>query len=281
MATAGFAAGAWGFADFLAGILSRRLPVVTLLIWSKIAGAVLALIIVAARGVPCPADPRLLLAAIAGLLGLPSMGLLYRAMRDGSPAVVAPIAAVAALVPVGWGFAGGERFGLAGAAGVITALAGATLASWPIEGVPRAPIRPAAAWHALGAALCFGAYFVLLPAAGAVDPYWATAVACVTGGAGAVILALALRRRRAARVSLRAHLGPLTTAGVVGVLETLADASFVLAAGAGTLGLAAMLSSLYPAVTVLLNAYILRERLHIVHGCGVAAALLAIACLAG
>ncbi|MDR7279226.1 hypothetical protein [Catenuloplanes atrovinosus] len=75
--------------------------------------------------------------------------------------------------------------------------------------------------------------------------------------------------------------GLLAVAAAVGALETVADAAFVLAAGDGRLGLAAMLASLYPAVTVLLNAYILGERLHLIHGCGVATALFAIACLAG
>src|SRR2546430_3419931 len=52
---------------------------------------------------------RLWLGVAAGVVGLPSMGLLYRAMRDGSAAVVAPVAAVAALVPVGWGLLHGDR----------------------------------------------------------------------------------------------------------------------------------------------------------------------------
>lgn len=272
--SAGIAALAWGCSDFLAGMLARRLPVMTVLIWSKIAAAVLALMVVAARGTMPPADPHLLLAVVAGVSGLPAMGLLYRAMRDGSVAVVAPVAAVAALVPVAWGLLHGERFGTLGVVGVGAALIGVTLASWPATGASSNPVRLATTLCALGAALGFGIYFVLLHEASAVDPYWATAVARISGGVGAVILAVARGRRTrpVVRVPLAVY--------AVGVLDAVADAAFVAAAGDGAVGLAAMLASLYPAITVLLNTSLLRERLHTVHLCGVVTALLGVACLA-
>lgn len=67
----------------------------------------------------------------------------------------------------------------------------------------------------------------------------------------------------------------------VGALDAAGDGVFVFAAHGGPLGQAAILASLYPAVTVLLNRSVLGERMHAVHFCGVLAALFAIACLAG
>jgi drug/metabolite transporter (DMT)-like permease len=132
-ALAGIAAGAWGSSDFLAGFCSRRLPVRALLIGSKLTGMLIALCHLAMRADPLPGGARLLaLSAAAGTIGVPAMGLLYRAMRDGSLTVVAPVAAGAALIPVGWGLLHGERLGAGGAIGAAAALAGITLASWSV-----------------------------------------------------------------------------------------------------------------------------------------------------
>src|SRR3954449_10550955 len=102
----------------------------------------LALLVALVRAVPPVWDARLWLAVPAGLVGLPSMGLLYRAMRDGSPAVVAPVAAVAALVPVGWGLLHGDRLDVVAGLGIATGLLGVTMASWPVPSRPGAAANP-------------------------------------------------------------------------------------------------------------------------------------------
>ncbi|MFD0516508.1 hypothetical protein [Paractinoplanes durhamensis] len=259
-----------GFSDFLAAVLGRRIPVLTILIGSELTAMVLALLAVAVRGTPPPADGRLWLGVAAGLVGLPSMGLLYRAMRDGSPAVVAPVAAISALVPVGWGLLHGEHLGLGAGLGVAAGLVGATMASWPV-GEERRPTRRSANLCALGAALGLGVFFVLLHEAGTADQLWGLAVARTTEGVIALALAIALKR-----CDLRLLAPPIL---VVGASDVLADAAFI-AGAAAALAPAAVIASLYPAVTLLLNRSLLRERLHGVHLCGVLSALFAIACLA-
>uniref|UniRef100_UPI0027E199D6 EamA family transporter n=1 Tax=Paractinoplanes polyasparticus TaxID=2856853 RepID=UPI0027E199D6 len=156
MTFAALAAAAWGVSDFLAGLLARRLPVLTILIGSKIAAMLLALVVVAFRGVPPPADPRLWLGVAAGLVGFPAMGLLYRAMRDGSLVVVAPVAAGAALVPVLWGLVHGERLGTVAGLGVVIGLVGMTMASWPVASTAPGRTRRSAQWCSLGAAAGLG-----------------------------------------------------------------------------------------------------------------------------
>ncbi|MEU4235714.1 EamA family transporter [Actinoplanes sp. NPDC026619] len=265
------AAAAWGISDFLAGVLGHRLPVLTILFGSELAAMALVLLALAARGELPAWDARLWLAVVAGLVGLPAMGLLYRAMRDGTPAVVAPVAAIGALVPVGWGLLHGERLGLATGLGVVAGLVGATMASWPVPGGERNRLRHSANLCALGAALGLGVFFVLLHEAGQADQLAALAVARTTEGVIALFLAMALNRfdRRLMGASII----------VVGGLDVAADAAFIASATAA-LAPAAVVASLYPAVTLLLNRSFLRERLHAVHLCGVFAALVAVACLA-
>ncbi len=310
MTFAALAAVAWGVSDFLAGLLARRIPVLTILIGSKVAAMLLAVVVVAARGVPPPDDSRLWLGVVAGLIGFPAMGLLYRAMRDGSLVVVAPVAAVAALVPVGWGLLHGERLGMVAALGVVIGLIGVTMASWPVASQRRPP-RSAQAC-ALGAAIGLGVYFVLLHEAAAADQIWSTALARMTGGSLALLFLITVRRlprpprdvvepirqstgktacpqvglrpQPALRLlpkspSARTGLAIAVPVSLVGATDALADASFILAASAA-LAPAAVVASLYPAVTLLLNRSLLRERLHTVHLYGVLAALFAVACLA-
>ncbi|MFC4066919.1 EamA family transporter [Actinoplanes subglobosus] len=280
-ALAGIAATAWGSADFLAGAGTRRLPVRVILIGAQLTGLVLAAAYLTVRGGPLPTDVRLLvISAVAGTLSVPGMGLIYRAMRDGSLAVVAPVAAGAALVPVGWGLLHGERLGAIGIFGAAAAMAGMTCASWPAGNRSMRPARWRRAGYASGAALCFGTFFVLLHEAAPDDPYIATAYVRIVGGiAGLLLLGWAVAGRR---IRISRGIGPLWLLPVaVGVLETVADAAFAGAAAGHAVGAVAVLASLYPAVTVLLNAVLLRERLPAVHLCGVFAALVGVACLAG
>ncbi len=195
MMSAALAAVAWGISDFLAGLLARRVPVLTILIGSKVAAMLLALLAAAVWGTLPPGDARLGLAIGAGLVGLPAMGLLYRAMRDGSLAVVAPVAAVAALVPVVWGLLHGERLGLGAGVGVATGLVGATMASWPVADLSRRRRQQSANLCALGAALGFGVYFVLLHEAAVADQFWSVALARITEGVAALVLAAVISRK--------------------------------------------------------------------------------------
>jgi drug/metabolite transporter (DMT)-like permease len=92
----------------------------------------------------------------------------------------------------------------------------------------------------------------------------------------ALALGIALARRRAWRPARDA----VPLALLSGVFDAGGNAFFVLAAQAGRLDVASVLSSMYPASTVMLAALLLRERVTRPQGAGIAAVLAAIALIA-
>jgi drug/metabolite transporter (DMT)-like permease len=75
------------------------------------------------------------------------------------------------------------------------------------------------------------------------------------------------------------HLGvrDVRTLAVVGTLDITANGLFALAATKGLVSVVAVLSSLYPVVTVVLARFVLGERLHRVQRLGAAVALVGVA----
>jgi len=134
----------WGFADFLGGTLTRRLRALTVVGVSQgfaLLGLLGALVVVRAPLTGAAAA----WGAMAGLVGLLALGSFYRALADGAMGVVAPIAALAGVVPVGVGLALGERPRPAQLAGVLVCVAGVVLVSGAqLRRRPAAP-APAAA----------------------------------------------------------------------------------------------------------------------------------------
>jgi drug/metabolite transporter (DMT)-like permease len=91
-------------------------------------------------------------------------------------------------------------------------------------------------------------------AAGAADAWWASFVFRIT--ASCMVLAAAALRRPA----LRLGGWPLPIVLGVGLGDTLGNLLFAAAAGRGLVSLTSVLASLYPIVTVILAALVLKER---------------------
>src|SRR5687768_11886330 len=120
---------AWGSADFLAGIECRRATLLTVLLVSQLVGLVLFVPFMLALGGAPPSAGYALLGLLAGALYVVGLAALYRGLAGGVMAIVAPIAAVDALIPLAFGLFGGERPGLLAMLGIALAVIGIVVVS--------------------------------------------------------------------------------------------------------------------------------------------------------
>ncbi|MEO5711781.1 MAG: DMT family transporter [Nocardioidaceae bacterium] len=270
---------AYGLSDFVGGLVSRRTSA-----WSvAVVGQASSALCVAVTALFVPGDPTrtdLLWGLLAGVGGGTGAAFLYRGFSSGRMGVVAPVSAVgAAIVPVLAGTVGGERLSLLVWVGIVAALPGIWLVSRtppdPLEsGEPRESVAAAVRDGAL-AGLGFGLLFAALGQVPDSAGFWPLAAAQVASVPSVVLLATVLRaewvpRGRAVRLAV-----------LCGPLGAVATGMFLLATQAGFLTVAGVLTSLYPASTVLLAALVLHERVHRAQGIGLMLCGVAIAFVAG
>jgi drug/metabolite transporter (DMT)-like permease len=263
------AAVAWGGSDFLAGLASRRLPVLDVLAVSQLAGLVILLVPLAAASGPAPGPDAVLPACAAGVAELVGFAALYRALAVGPMSVVAPLSSLAAAVPVTAGLLAGERPGTGVAVGLALALAGGAVVA--VEGdeghAEGRRVAPGAAL-ALAAALAFGTFFTAMHAAAqAGGVAWAVALNRATSMVLIGLVLVAARRGPSWRAP------DLRAAGVAGILDAGANALFALALTEGLASTVSVIGSLYPVTTVLLAAVVLRERPRSIQALGIVAVL--------
>ena len=251
---------AWGASDFAGGLQTRSAPIPAVLVISQAAGFIVLVAVLAAYGQPAPAWHQLSMSAAAGVLGAFELGLLYLAISRGPVIVVAPVAAAGAVLPVIAGALAGNHLGIVAVLGIACALTGATAAAWDPGEAPLGKRRHigTGALLALAAAAAIGVLLILFNHAAVASPTWAAAGVGAGGLASTAVLLLVppLRRQILTPRPARA----LSAMAGIGVLNACGDLSFAFASAHGQLAVVAVLSSLYPVVTVLLAAGVLRER---------------------
>jgi drug/metabolite transporter (DMT)-like permease len=261
----------WGVGDFLAGLSSRRLQVLTVLVVSQAAGLSSLAVIVAVRGSGPPEARYLVYAALAGIAGAVGLAALYRGLAVGSMSVVAPISATAAVIPVVAGVIEGERPSPVQGAGIALALGGVVLASRERRADGKGRGVAEGVGLALVAAVGFGLLLVALGAASDADALWGTFAMRTTSFTLLALAALVARPR------LSLARDSLPVLALIGVLDAAGNALFALATTESLLSVAAVLAQLYPVVTVLLARVILGERISRPQQAGVGAAFAGIA----
>jgi drug/metabolite transporter (DMT)-like permease len=268
----------WGVADFCARGASRAAGTFRTLLVVELIAIPAVLLLAAPFGlVTLRAEqwPRILAAALVGLIILGGAGLLYRAFAIGKLALVSPIASAFAAVTALLAIAAGERLAGMTLLGVILTLVGVTLASSNSEATPAGETKPDALsgrmrtfapglLEAIGAMLTFGVGYWLLdfivPTLGGVTTAFIAKVGdlIVLGGAALFLMWRAPRKTQPeARLGWPFWLWVLPTA----LLDTAANIAYNIGIATALTSVVVTLASLFSAVTVLLAWIILRERL--------------------
>lgn len=274
----------YGLADFGGGLLTRRIPALTVVVASQTIAVTVLGVIVIATGGWTEWGPQLWFAVAAGLLGPVAMLAFYKALAIGPMSVVSPLASVGVVVPVGVGLFLGERPGIPQFAGLTVAIVGIVLAGGPeLRG---APVQRQAVLLTLLAAFGFGAVLALISEASSnlTGLFLALFVQRVTNvAAGGAALFVSVQRGGIALpegTGMRVIWAALPALAFVGLADVAANGTYSIAAQNGPVTLAAVLSSTYPVITALAARAVLKERLRGVQAAGAGLALVGTVLLA-
>jgi len=214
----------------------------------------------------------MVLGGIAGVCGAVGLVALYSGLARGPMGVVAPITAVvAAIVPVIFsilneGFPAMEVF-----VGFIIAL----IAVWLIsQGDQDAKIHLSDLRLPIIAGFGFGIFFILIDQVSSNAILWP-----LVSARSALILVVFIVGMLSRNIELPV-LTRLPIIALAGIFDTGGNVFFALATRVGRLDISAILSSLYPAATVVLAWIILKERLAMRQWIGILLALVAVILIA-
>ncbi len=261
----------WGAADFTGGLASRRTGAYRAVLYGEAVGLVFIVVALFVIREPLPNLAPLGMALFAGAIGTTGLLMLFHAMESGKMSIATPVSALmAATLPVLAGTL------LEGFPGLLTFLGfGLSLSAiWLIsreEGNHSRILDHLSDLRLpLLAGIGFGTYFILVHEAAQQSTYW-TMFASRIGGV-LVMFVFMLARRKTWRVARDA--GPLIILN--GFLDIAGNGFYIFASQAGRLDVAAVLSSLYPAATVILAAILLKERVARSQAIGILLVLIAI-----
>ncbi|MFF6869594.1 EamA family transporter [Streptomyces sp. NPDC090109] len=264
---------AYGCADFLGGLGARKAHVLRTVMVAAPASLAVELLLWPFLGASFDAG-ALGWGAASGVASAAAFVLLYRTLALGPMNVLSPVTAlVSAVLPVGVGLLQGEHLGVAGLLGLPLALVAVVLVS---AGHGAGSARPSrtALLLALGAGAAIALQLVFLHQAPS-DSGVAPLIVGRAVSSAVTLTAAGLMYRR---------LGPEKPAYAVsaaaGILDSVANLLFLLAARGGDLAVVAVVTALYPAGTVLLARGVLAERVHRGQLVGLGTAAVAVSLLA-
>ena len=262
---------AWGFSDFVGGYASRRANAFLLTTITHVSGTSLMLALALLLHASFPGKNTLAWAMAAGLFGGTALAVFYRALAAGNMGLTAPVAALlgAAIPTIVDIFTEGVP-GTLRMAGFV--LAGVGI--WFISRAEGPAGRPQGIGLAVLAGIGFAGYFLCIKQAGSGSVFWIAAVGRTASFVTTGTIVLATRQFR-----------PMDGIGVAwgvlaGLLDVTGTAFFIHASQTGRLDAAVVISSLYPAITVLLAWFFLKEHFSRWRIVGLLAALLAVPMIA-
>lgn len=243
---------AWGTADFLGGILSKKRSAVAVIGGSQPFGLIAITIVAVAYGQFWFNREIVFYGVIAGLVGMVALMAYYQALATGAMGIVAPIGSLGVLVPLIYGLLNGDSPTTIQNFGIGLAIIGVVLASGP-EFSGDAEIKPLL--FAFLSAAMFGFVVLFMAKGGQINPSGTVVMMRVAQVSTMLTVALILRTVG----GLKKEDIPLLAA--TGSLDAIANVLFTTAAGLGIIAIVSVLGSLFPIATGLLAWWFLKERL--------------------
>lgn len=275
----------WGGGDFSGGMGAKHAggqmaSSLRVILVSHAASFTALLVIVWLRGDTFPHGAPLAWGIAAGIIGGLSLMCFYVALSRGAMGASAAVSGLlAAAIPaavsaVVEGTPSPHRiFGFL--------VAGAAI--WLIAAGENAEAKPASTgtiWLAIAAGIGFGVYFVALRMAGSAGVFWPMATARIgslsTSALALIAITFAAKPKAGSEPAARLNRAAIGWALSAALLDTSGNLLFIAATRAGRLDVASVLASLYPASTILLAAWMLRERPTRRQGIGMAVAAAAV-----
>ena len=262
------AAAVWGGGDFAGGIATKRANVFRVVAGAHACGLLLMLLLAWLTREPFPPGSSLQWGVIAGISGAFGIAALYKALAIGRMGIVAPVASViTGVLPVLVGIRTEgmpDRLQLAGFALALVSI-------WLVARPDGEIDSHRGLWLAVLAGFLFGLFLVAGKQAGHHGVFWPLVAA---RAASTLLMLTIVGFSPHDSRPLRAALVPIL---ISGLLDSAANAMFIAATRHGRLDVAAVLSSLYPASTVILARMLLKERLSVTQNAGIIGALLSVA----
>ncbi len=264
-------AAAWGAGDFSGGLATRRTNVFSVIVLMHAVGLLFLVSLAVLTNEPAPSTADLIWGFGGGLVGGVGLAALYQALARGQMGITAPLIAVLAT-----GFPVIVSLVLEGLP-QLTQLVGfglALLSVWFISRSEDSGGRLTGIRLILLAGAGLGGFAILIHQVSDHAVFWPLVAARIASTT--LMFALAYSGRRVWYPPPK--LVPLVL--VAGLLDVSGNIFFVLAVQAWRLDIAAVLSGLYPAITVLLAWVVLKEQISRAHALGITAAILSIILIA-
>ena len=265
------AAISWGAGDFSGGVASRKSNVYGVVLVAYVVGLIFTIIMALIVHDPWPGWHSMAWGAAAGVAGGVGLTSLYRSLAIGTMGINAPIASVVTgILPIAFTFL---TLGLP----TRTQLAGfilALVAIWLIAMPPGGLARPKGIGLALLAGVGFSGFLLFIKLAGSEAKFWPLAGARAASFIVVALFAIATGQDwKPQRSFLPAKI-------LCGIFDSVGNFLFIFAVARGRLDVAAVLSSLYPASTLILARMVLKERIAKLQAVGIALALMSVALIA-
>jgi len=243
----------WGAGDFAGGLASRKGNLLAVIFASQAIGGLLLAVLGLIFSESIPPLPYLLYGGLAGIFGDIGLIALYKGLAQGRMGIVAPLSAVlTALVPVGYSAFYSGLPSIAQFAGFICFI----IAIWLLSGGDAGfKMTLNELFLSIVAGLGFGFFFILIDRANDLAIFWPLVSARLSSISFLFFIILITNK------SVKPVAGQWKFIGLIGVLDAAGNAFFSIAAHLGRLDVSAILGSLYPAATVFLAWFFLKERL--------------------